>query len=293
MAALDWPVEQARLDSLVPRWSQPASNLCLDFHGDPVRARLVVFSDGNHHMALAETLQAFVREHPGVGDVFYATTPPSALLSLLSSGCLDLGNLRLCVTPHVFISPGPVLDRVVATGRMVAHQPFMRSRGNVLLVRHGNPKAVHGVTDLARSDVRLFLSNPKTETASYEVYADTLRGLAQRDGIAGDFLGRLRAVHGERIHHREAPQALTDDRADAAVLYYHLALRYTRIFPDRFEIVPLDDAPDDRAAPENVMTHYRVGLVDAGGEWGGRLLGFLAGKEAADIYCRHGLQRAE
>ena len=31
-------------------------------------------------------------------------------------------------------------------------------------------------------------------------------------------------VFGERIHHREAPQALADGKADVAMVYYHLAL---------------------------------------------------------------------
>ncbi len=251
----------------------------------------MVFSDGNHHMALEECLQRFLAAHPRVEDVFYATTPPAVLLRWLEAGCLHLGNLRLSLQPHLFISPPKILDRVVASGRAPGHVPFMRSRGNVLLVRQGNPKKISVVTDLARADVRLFLSNPETETASYEVYADTLSGLARRAGVEGDILGKLRAVYGERIHHREAPQALADDRADAAMLYYHLALRYTRIFPGQFEIVPLDGAPET-AAPENVLSRFHLALVDGGGEWGAAAREFLLGPEAAAIYARHGLARA-
>lgn len=288
---LDWPPERAGRADATPRWSQPLSNLILDFHGDPVRARLVVFSDGNHHMALEECLRSFRGAHPEVEDVFYATTPPSVLLNLLAVGALDLGNLRLSVAPHVFISPPAVLDRVVSAGRMAAHRPFMRSRGNVLLVRRGNPKAIRGIGDLARGDVRLFLSNPKSEAASYEVYRATLEGLARRPGMTWD-IPEARIVYGERIHHREAPQALADERADAALVYYHLALRYVRIFPRHFEVVALDGAPADRALPENVISRFHVGVIGDGGEWGGRLLAFLLGEEVTDIYRRHGLERA-
>jgi len=291
VAGLDWPGERARTTSDEPVWAHTGSNLCLDFHGDPRRARLAVFSDGNHHMALEECLQRFLATHPQVDDVFYATTPPAVLLRWLEAGCLHLGNLRLSLQPHLFISPPKILDRVVASGRAPGHVPFMRSRGNVLLVHEGNPKKICGVTDLARADVRLFLSNPETETASYEVYADTLRGLARRAGVEGDFLSKVRTVYGERIHHREAPQALADERVDAAMLYYHLALRYTRIFPGRFEIVPLDGAPET-AAPENVLSRFHLALVDGGGEWGALAREFLLGPEAAAIYARHGLARA-
>ncbi len=295
MTGLDWPPERARAGAGEPCWFHAGSNRCLDLHGDPQRARLAVFSDGNHHMALEETLAAFVRTHPAVEDVFYTTTPPGPLLEWLAAGCLHLGNLRLSCVPHVFISPPAILDRVVAAGRMSAHRPFMRSRGNVLLVRAGNPRGIRGVADLARADVRLFLSNPRTETASYQVYLETLKGLARRDGAQPGFPEEApdgRVVHGERIHHREAPQALADGRADAALIYYHLALRYTRIFPRQFEIVPLGGtAADPRPGPENVISVYHAGVVDGGGPWGGRLLEFLASAEAGAIYERHGLAR--
>jgi len=37
---------------------------------------LVVFSDGNHHMALGECVARFLAAYPDAGDVFYTTTPP-------------------------------------------------------------------------------------------------------------------------------------------------------------------------------------------------------------------------
>jgi ABC-type sulfate transport system substrate-binding protein len=246
-------------------------------------------------MALAETLQAFVRRYPAVDDIFYLTTPPSVLLRLLETGGLCVGNLRFSVAPHVMLSPPPILDRAVAAGRMRTHRPFMRSLGNVLLVRKGNPKSIRTIADLARPDVKLFLSNPLNETASYQVYTDSLKALAGRAGQALDFLSdpaehSVRVVHGERIHHREAPQTLADGRADAAFLYYHLALRYTRIFPDWFEIVLVDDTPAAPAA-ENVISHFHAGLVDGGGEWGGQMLDFLFSEEVEKIYRHHGLHR--
>ncbi len=292
---LKWPEElpQAALEE--PRWSQAGSNICLDFHGDPQRARLVVFSDGNHHMALAETIQAFVRRSPDVSEIFYLTTPPAVLLRLFEAGGICVGNLRFSVAPHIMISPPPILDRAVTAGRMRSHQPFMRSLGNVLLVRKDNPKSIRSIADLARPDVKLFLSNPVNETASYQVYADSLKALAGRAGLELDFLSdpaevTERVVYGERIHHREAPQALADERADAAFLYYHLALRYTRIFPDWFEIVPVDDTP---AAPsaENVVSHFHAGMIDGGGEWGAQMLDFLFSEEVERIYHHHGLRR--
>lgn len=294
MGGLNWPAETVRPAAQgVPHFSQSGSNICLDFHGDPARAKVVVFSDGNHHMALHEALQAFVRSNPEVDDVFYSTTPPGVALELLCSGHLDLGNLRLSVSPNVFIGPPSVLDRLVANGLMQSHQAFARSRGIALLLRKGNPKGISGIESLNRPDVRLFISNPENEKVSYEIYVNCLRQLALQQGFAADFLdsppedaafGKI--MHGETIHHREAPQAIADGHADAAVVFYHLALRYQRIFPDVFEFVRLGGELGKNCNTGSI----HCGLVGGGGEWGARLMQFLLGEETAAIYDGHGLE---
>lgn len=293
MGGLNWPAETVRPAAQgVPHFSQVGSNICLDFHGDPARAKVVVFSDGNHHMALHEALQAFVRSNPEVDDVFYSTTPPGVALKLLCSGHLDLGNLRLSVSPNVFIGPPSVLDRLVANGLMQSHQAFARSRGIALLLRKGNPKGISGIESLNRPDVRLFISNPENEKVSHEIYANCLRQLALQQGLAADFLDQPpgdaalgKIMHGETIHHREAPQAIADRHADAAVVFYHLALRYQRIFPDLFEFVWLGDEHGNSCDTGSI----HCGLVGGGGEWGARLMHYLLGEETATIYDRHGL----
>lgn len=302
--SLDWPKESARgtATNVEPEFLHYGSNVCLDFHGDPARAKLVVFSDGNHHMALQETLQAFLEKFPETDDVFYLTTPPRVAVEALTAGCIHIGNLRLALSPHVFISPPVILARLVTDGHMAAHTPFMQSRGNVLLVARDNPKGIFGIKDLLREDVRLFLSNPKTETISYQVYADTLRNLARSQGISLDFLeqtvpvdesadGRVatqRVIYGESIHHREAPQFLAEGRADAAMVYYHLALRYQRIFPDSFEII-WPNEPFSTA--DQVISQFNCGLIGDGGAWGQKLIEFLGSDTVTAIYQRHGLQR--
>ncbi|WP_455365724.1 molybdate ABC transporter substrate-binding protein, partial [Kaarinaea lacus] len=174
---LNWPPEQAHTHRQAAHWQHAISNICLDFHGDPLTAQLTVFSDGNHHMALQETLALFLQQHSEVNDVFYATTPPNVLFSYLENGGLSLGNLHLSRLPHVFISPSDVMNKLVNEGFINSHRTFMQSKGNVLLVRKENPKKIHGIVDLLRDDVRLFISNPQTERASYEVYRDTLLSL--------------------------------------------------------------------------------------------------------------------
>ena len=290
---LKWPYEGAAppTDDM-PLFAQPGSNICLDFHGDPGAAQLVVFSDGNHYMALAEALALFRSRHPKVNDIFYATTPPRVIVQMLKSGSLLLGNLELSVAPHVFISPASVLERLREDGYVREHTPFVTSRGSVMLVRKGNPKHIAGIVDLMREDVRIFLSNPAAETFSYEAYATTLRHIAVRDGLNCGFLdappGALpRMVYGDCIHHREAPQCLADDRADVAIISYHLALRYTRTFPDVFGIVPLSESAENDLDQTRGTIH--IGIVGDGGKWGPSLVGFMLGDDVAALYRRHGL----
>jgi hypothetical protein len=291
---LDWPEEILIPGSDHPKWQHAGSNLLLDFHGDPTAAKLVVFSDGNHHMALMETLQCFLEKNPAAQDIFYATTPPSPVLKLLKHGSLQIGNFILSVAPHVFISPPHVLEKLVREGYMHRHVAFMRNRGNVLLVKNGNPKRIKAVADLMREDVHLFLSNPQTETVSYKGYVETIKNITAGEGIESALLSDKFAgksvVFGDSIHHREAPQAIADGDADAAILYYHLALRYTRIFPGLFEIVPLGGtAEDPQPSPQNVVGLTHVGMIGDGGEWGSQLIEFLLSDAVGEIYKHHGL----
>lgn len=298
---LPWPPEipwpAAPDDAL---WSHHGSNIVLDFHGDPAQSDLTVLSDGNHHMALEETLREFARVHPEMDGIFYLTLPPTLLLQIVMRGAIRLGNLRLRLKPHVLISPPGLFDAWAQRGHTLDHTPFMRSRGNVLLVRKENPKSIQDIGSLYRNDVRLFISNPRTEAASHNVYRDTLLNLCKAKNLDAAGMTTLlndsggRALHGQSIHHREAPQALADGRVDAAILYYHLALRYTRIFPDWFEIIALDGgAAQPEASPWNVISRFHAGVVGDGGRWGGKLLQHLMSRHVTDIYHRHGLLRPD
>jgi accessory colonization factor AcfC len=69
-------------------------------------------------------------------------------------------------------------------------------------------------------------------------------------------------------------------------VYYHLALRYTRIFPNDFELIELD-------SKTNVQTDYHIGLINDGGDWGKLFVDFMQSEKALTIYKEHGLMSAE
>lgn len=290
MTRLAWPPEIAGGTSTAARFAHPGTNIALDLHGNPSAARLAVFSDGNHHMALVDTLAAFARLHPQAGEPFYATTPPRVAAEWLASGSMRIGNLLVSARPHVFIGPPAVLDRLAAAGRLSVHEAFARNRGAVLLVPQGNPLRLRGIADLARPDVRVFLSNPDTEQVSFDAYVETLKRVSARAGVVLDFLSsggppwhHPRLVLGEAIHHREAPQAVADGAADCAVVFSHLGLRYARVFPDRLETVALGHES------EHVRGDTHIALVGDGGAFGAAFLSFMRQPAAAAIYLHHGL----
>lgn len=295
--SLNWPPEAAQYpNDTVRAFYAKGSNLVLDFHGDPAVAELAVFSDGNHHMALEASVRAFLAANPGMLDVFYTTTPPAPLVDALKGDGLVIGNLRISRKPDVFIGPGNILDGLVDAGFINQHEPFAESRGNVILVRKGNPKNINSVSDLLSNDVTLTCSNPETEKASYSVYAEAAKGLAQEVGSDGDALvaklstAGARTVHSQIIHHREVPELIGTGQADAAIIYYHLALRYTRVFPETFELVDIGGTVSGERSPKNPITQYHIGLVNDGGKWGKDFVSFMQSNTAQRLYEEHGLK---
>jgi hypothetical protein len=295
---LDWPKELARkAGPNDAQFSARGSNYVLDFHGDPVAAKLAVFSDGNHHMALEQSLQVFLTKNPDVVDIFYSTTPPRVPSQLLETGRMQVGNLTLSIRPHIFISPPNILKTLTDKKLVEPSRPMMKSRGNVFLVRKGNPKKIVSIKDVARDDVRLFISNPKAETASYEVYKNTLLQLARKQNVALDFLDdsgkdSAKIFYGALIHHREAPKAVAGGRADVALIYYHLALRYTRIFPNAFDLVfPDGNLATQPASAEQIISSFNISLVGDGGVWGKKFVDHMLSPSVQQIYEYHGLAR--
>jgi hypothetical protein len=61
--------------------------------------------------------------------------------------------------------------------------------------------------------------------------------------------------------------------ADAAIVYFHLALRYTRIFSDLFDFIPLGGTREQpQPYAENRVGKIHLGIVGDGGHGGPALL---------------------
>ena len=59
---------------------------------------------------------------------------------------------------------------------------------------------------------------------------------------------------------------------------------YTRIFPDKFDTIPLGGtktAPEP--PPENLISKIHMGLINDGGPWGGQFFTFMKSETVARI----------
>jgi molybdate transport system substrate-binding protein len=298
--ALPWPAElPAALPAQSVMYIVPKSNYVLDFHGSPQNPDLVIFMAGNQYRAFPELVPAFrvwVKQQPRwagvpVENIFYGTTPPGRLIDAMASGKLSLGNLWLDVTPttlwpDVFMTGVRQQQRLRQMGQVDEYYPYAQNRGVVLLVKAGNPKNIRAIDDLARDDVRVVISSPKREPASYENYAAAIDGQGGK-GMAERVMAKSTTISPEVVHHRENPQFIADGLADAAPMFWHFGDYLKRSFPDQFDYVQLPKEGNNFAGLTIavIKTSPRPRAAQA---W----LEFIQSDVAADIYTRNGFDYA-
>jgi len=273
---------------------QRDSNQVLDFHGNPVNPDFCLLSDGNHHMALNEAVRAFVDSEDALRRVFYVTLPPPALLAILHAGSISLGNLQFPISANLIISPSVVLSKLQRAGACHSPQPFVEIQGYAWLLAKSNPKQFSSIDDLMRDDIRLFISNPQTEKVSYQSYYSALMKMCEgKPLIQSNIEQKIQAGQGvqfgECIHHREAPESIAQGTSDVTLLYHHLALRFSRIFPDRFELLITPELQEINKAIDATENQIQIALIGDGEIWGKRAANFFLSQKVADIYRYHGL----
>jgi Bacterial extracellular solute-binding protein len=223
-------------------------------------AGLVIFSEGNHLMALLSddilgAFPAWAKSQPQYADldldnIVVVTIPQPAVVQMIRTGAIALGNLVLEVSRKsgfypdiVMAGPGPLRQ----LRKLGAIEPrarfFSRNRGFALLVRKGNPLGIHGLVDVARSGGRIALPEAASEPearARYRAAVDDLIGKPAADELFAaempSFPGRIGIVH------RDLPEMVARGYADVALTQYHLISYWTRIFPNHFALVPISGA---------------------------------------------------
>ncbi len=297
MGKTQWPPEGVfcKANALFD-WRGSGANQVLDFHGNPVTADICIFSDGNHHMALEACLQEYARQHSI--ELFYATLPPPVLLEIIKANGICLANLCLPVSPDLLIGPATFLSQAGSVIALDQSTQFARSRGNSFLVRPEYAAKVTSFKSIVNNRLKLFISNPVTETASHQLYLQTLENMALEEGFSKQEFRQWMAadsgyiVTGSHVHHREVVERLRSGAADVALLYHHLALRYASIFSEYFVAVPVYASGTPAPAPQQVLADYHIAKVKNNNLLTDDLLDFFVGDKAAAIYARFGIESA-
>lgn len=253
---------------------------------------LLVSTAGNFHRFLnAFYRQVYLPANPLVaaGQWGYSTSPPVSIQQLDNGGRLSFGNMEIRGIPMVVMGPNGIMNAVVEGGYADGERARILSNfGNVLLVRAGNPHDIRDIWDLARPNIHVVTSNPETEPGSFGNYSSSIFHIAFRqvEAETGDIAQaerrasglfnkvfnppknkkRKKWVVGDRIHHRDVPQALANGEADVGPIFYHLARTAMEANPGMFEIVPLGGMADD---PQPLLGN-RVATMQAiriAGDW--------------------------
>lgn len=255
-----------------------------DLHGNPYDAKLVLFIGGNQFFVLPQLITAFEVHHPELaGHIFYETLPPGILRKQMEAGnTLTLGNLTITVRPDVYEAGSRSVQQMVQAGQVKAVVPYATNTLEIM-VKAGNPKGIHSLSDLARPDVRLSMPNPQWEGVARQI-ADSLKK------AGGDALYttvyETKAHTGQtvltEIHHRQTPMRIMQGDADAGITWAS-EVRFQESIHNPIAGVPI---PEN----QNTTAVYAGGMVTgaphaaAAAQW----LDFLKSPEAQAIYHQYG-----
>jgi len=319
---LEWPSD---FPQSTPYLTEPTANRLSDLHGEVKDCDIVLSTAGNYHMGLKELWNdVYLKGYANDLDIktWYYTTSPPISPKQISNEIVQFGNLNMACKPQVAAGPGKLMKKLKKMG-VTDGEPikFLKNNGNVILVKKGNPKNIKSVWDLGRKDVTLVTPNPKLEAGSFGNFSGSVYNIAKNDknppkGMTADKLfdsifnsnqagcstkdgssNKCSWVSGKRIMHREQPWAVYSGNADAGVIFYHLALYFTRAFPDKFEIVPLGGTVDKpQPLPGNKVGVLSV--VKVKGDWNKKqkaaqekLIEAFQSDEFTNILAKHGINR--
>ena len=220
---------------------------------------LAIFTEGNHFPALLggeviDPFRAWVREQPKyaklrLDNIVVVTLPQPMIVRMLLGGGISLGSLTLEVSrasgfyPDIVMAGAAPLAQLYKVSIVGGEaRIFARNRGLSLVVEAGNPLAVAGLADLARSSIRVVMASA-SEPGARRQYIDaiealtgeeTTRSILSRETVS--FPGRL------GIQHRDVLQAIASGYADVGIILHHLARYFAAAYPQLCAMVAVPGA---------------------------------------------------
>jgi ABC-type molybdate transport system substrate-binding protein len=257
-----------------------------DLHGNPCDAKLVLFIGGNQFFVLPRLIAGFEKQHPELaGHIFYETLPPGVLRKQMAqNNALTLGNLTVRIQPDVYAAGARVVHEMVTQGAL-DHPVSYTTNNLAIMVAAGNPKNIHSLKDLGRSDVRLSMPNPETEGVAKQIQ-ESLRKAGGGELVRAAYDEKVKTGSSflTQIHHRQTPMRILDGKSDAGVVWAS-EVKFQEKIGSAISGVSIPDA-------ENVTATYAAGVVHDAPHRAAALawITYLQSPEAQAAYAEFGFQ---
>jgi molybdate transport system substrate-binding protein len=198
-----------------------------DFHGDLSDPKLVLYVGGNYFFAMAPLVQTFEASHPDFkGRIYWETIPPGLLVEQIKAGGrITSGNMTWTAKADAYFAGLRAVNALIAEGLLTGPAvPYVTNK-LAIMVQKGNPKQIATLADLARPDLRLAMPNPAFEGVAQQIKASL--GKAGGEALT-KAVYETKVAEGSamltRIHHRQTPLFLMQDKVDAGVTWQSEAI---------------------------------------------------------------------
>jgi molybdate transport system substrate-binding protein len=258
-----------------------------DFHGDLSDPKLVLYVGGNYFFAMAPLVQTFEASHPDFkGRIYWETIPPGLLVEQIKAGGrITSGNMTWTAKADAYFAGLRAVNALIAEGLLTGPAvPYVTNK-LAIMVQKGNPKQIATLADLARPDLRLAMPNPAFEGVAQQIKASL--GKAGGEALT-KAVYETKVAEGSamltRIHHRQTPLFLMQDKVDAGVTWQSEAIFQEQVGNPISHI----DIPDT----QNTTAIYAGAEVagaahpQAARAW----LDFIRSPEALAIFERYGFK---
>ncbi len=254
-------------------------------------ADVVLWLAGNQFFAMDDVVGAFRKSRPGT-RVGLITLPPGLILNAITKGGWTYDGTDYPGRPDVYASVNiGHLKQLKAKGLMKDYMVYMHNELQ-LMVAKGNPKAIKGIADLGRADVRTSMPNPVNE-GIMQFYG---RKVLQRHGLwdkisAGKECFSCQTTPNNwftSVHHRETPDRIKAGTSDTGIVWRTEVLEAQK---DGANIEGVELPPNDSLRNE---VSYAIGaLTDSKrGKAASEYLAFLMTDAAQTTYASFGFVRA-
>lgn len=254
-------------------------------------ADLVLWLAGNQFFAMDDVVAAFQRQHPGT-KVGLITLPPGLLLSAIEKGGWTYEGTHVPGLPDVYASVNlGHLQRLKKLGLMDTYATYLHNEME-LMVAKGNPKAIKGIKDLARPDIRTSMPNPVSE-GIMRFYG---RKVLERNGVWEHISGGKECASCQTtpnnwftsVHHRETPERILAGKSDAGIVWVTETTQAKRggADVDSVRLPPEDSLRDEVSYAIGSLTNSQRKQAAE------RYLAFLATPAAQKAYAAYGFVNA-